>query len=239
VKEMLNIQKKAINAFILFVLTGILIFYCSCSNDNIKVSLHQMQVPVLKFKEINPVLKVKMVAPDDNRSYKVTSITVSTEGTDDLTDIKAVRLFYLGKDTLLTRYETSLKRTPKFFDPVYNDDFKPLHYGQEQIPSVSITFKGDQVLEPGENNFYITYELTDQANLHHKVDAGCTQVIFAGQGPVIPTETDPPVKQRIGVAVRQHMDDNVHTYRVPGLATTNEGSLLAIYDVRRQSSRDL
>lgn len=33
--------------------------------------------------------------------------------------------------------------------------------------------------------------------------------------------------------------DNVHTYRIPGLATTNSGTLLAVYDARRESVRDL
>src|SRR5690606_30718071 len=40
-------------------------------------------------------------------------------------------------------------------------------------------------------------------------------------------------------ALRKHMDDDVHTYRIPGLHVTNEGTLLAVYDVRRDSSRDL
>jgi sialidase-1 len=39
--------------------------------------------------------------------------------------------------------------------------------------------------------------------------------------------------------LRQHGDDNVHTCRIPGLATTNSGTLLAVYDARRESSRDL
>lgn len=44
---------------------------------------------------------------------------------------------------------------------------------------------------------------------------------------------------RLGVAVRQHQDDNVNKYRIPGLTTTKAGSLLAVYDVRRESGRDL
>jgi sialidase-1 len=47
-------------------------------------------------------------------------------------------------------------------------------------------------------------------------------------------DSENAVVQRIGVAVRQHLDDNVHTYRVPGLATTKNGTLLAIYDARRE-----
>jgi sialidase-1 len=44
---------------------------------------------------------------------------------------------------------------------------------------------------------------------------------------------------RIGIAVRKHNDDNVHTFRIPGLVTTNSGTLLAVYDARRDSRRDL
>ncbi len=41
------------------------------------------------------------------------------------------------------------------------------------------------------------------------------------------------------MAVRQHEQDNVHTYRIPGLTTTKKGTLLASYDVRRDLRRDL
>ena len=47
------------------------------------------------------------------------------------------------------------------------------------------------------------------------------------------------IQQRIGIALRQHNQDNVHTYRIPGLATAKDGSLLAIFDVRRDKGGDL
>ena len=30
------------------------------------------------------------------------------------------------------------------------------------------------------------------------------------------------------------MDDNVHTYRIPALATTTKGTLLAVYDMKSE-----
>lgn len=39
--------------------------------------------------------------------------------------------------------------------------------------------------------------------------------------------------------VRRQGDDQAHTYRIPGLATTNAGTLLAVFDIRRRSSGDL
>jgi|GEM_PF-6493873 len=96
-------MKNVINNFLLSVITGFIIMSCSKTDNYVKVSLHQMQVPVLKFKKNNPVLQITMVTTEDTLSHNVTSVTVSTEGTEDLTDIKTVRLFYLGKDSLWTK----------------------------------------------------------------------------------------------------------------------------------------
>lgn len=48
----------------------------------------------------------------------------------------------------------------------------------------------------------------------------------------------PPVV-RGGVIVRAPGQDGVHTYRIPGLATTNAGTLIAVYDNRYRGSGDL
>jgi len=45
--------------------------------------------------------------------------------------------------------------------------------------------------------------------------------------------------KRLGIAVRKAGDDNVHTYRIPGMATTDKGTLLAVYDIRYKHSGDL
>ena len=45
--------------------------------------------------------------------------------------------------------------------------------------------------------------------------------------------------QRLGVAVRKAGDDGVNTFRIPGLATTNTGTLIGVYDARRRSGGDL
>lgn len=39
--------------------------------------------------------------------------------------------------------------------------------------------------------------------------------------------------------VRQHGEDGVHTYRIPGLATTPKGTLIAVFDQRHKNSGDL
>ena len=56
---------------------------------------------------------------------------------------------------------------------------------------------------------------------------------------IIDENTSPLGAQKFGIALRKHNDDGVHTYRIPGLETTNNGTLIAVYDVRRNSEVDL
>ncbi len=44
---------------------------------------------------------------------------------------------------------------------------------------------------------------------------------------------------RIATPLRNYGDDSVHSFRIPGLVTTPNGTLLAVYDIRRDSSKDL
>lgn len=48
--------------------------------------------------------------------------------------------------------------------------------------------------------------------------------------------TDSAIKYKI---LRQAGDDEVHTYRIPGLATTEKGTLIAVFDARNKSGADL
>jgi len=214
-------MSKMIRKIAWFAMGGIILFSCNNTVEHVSVSLHQMQVPVLKFKQDNPVLQIRLYVSEEAIPGNVTSLTLNMKGTDDLEDIRTVRLFYLGTDSVWTRIS------------------EPVQFGMDKPPSATIIFKGEQVLEPGSNFFWLSYELEDDADLHHRVDAGCTKITLSGNMRVKPAVTDPPITQRIGVAVRQHMDDQVHTFRIPGISTTNEGTLLATYDARRESSRDL
>jgi sialidase-1 len=47
---------------------------------------------------------------------------------------------------------------------------------------------------------------------------------------------DPSVYRKI---LRQAGDEDVHTYRIPGLATTEQGTLIAVFDARNKSGGDL
>ena len=45
--------------------------------------------------------------------------------------------------------------------------------------------------------------------------------------------------ERPFVVIHQQGDDQCHTFRIPAIAMTNDGTLLAVYDMRYRSRRDL
>jgi sialidase-1 len=83
----------------------------------------------------------------------------------------------------------------------------------------------------------LSVELNKGAALTHFITINAVNAVVSGKS--INIAGSSPFQQRIGIALRQHNQDSVHTYRIPGLSTARDGSLLAIYDARRESARDL
>ncbi len=184
----------------------------------VTVSVRQFQTPVLIGKEDNPVLRISVTNPGSRKKITVEQITISLEGTTDLRDIERVKIYDCGADSVFCSARA---------------------FGVPLEPGNELHFTGQSSLKSGRNYFWVSVKLKPGASLLHKIDAGCVNVRLADGERKRPDFTSPPVVQRIGWALRKHGDDGVDTYRIPGLATSKAGTLLAIYDVRRKSSRDL
>jgi len=188
--------------------------------SNIQISEFQFQLPVLKLKVNNPIIRVKIVSPSEG--MVLSNLSIDTDGTTDLADIKAARLYYYGGDSMPGNMETTKARLVSSIDNIQD----------------KLQFNEEQVLKKGDNYFWLSYELNDNADLHNFVDAKLLSAQVEGKR-FKPNKKENKIKQRIGVAVRKHKQDNVHTSRIPGLATTNKGTLIAVFDARYDSGRDL
>ena len=178
----------------------------------IRATARQRVHPVLIRNDHNSLLQLTLeVKPKDVR---VKTITISLENANH---IEQLQLFYCGN---MFNAKTD----------------KP--FGEIKRPAENIVFIGEQALNPGTNVFWLSCRLKDNADLSHKVDATCPS-IGTSIGNVSPKDSTPNIRKRIGIALRKHNDDGVHTYRIPALATTPKGTLLCVYDMRRRSSRDL
>ncbi len=183
---------------------------------NAEINVSHEQIPVLTGKLQNLVLDIQLQV-DSPSKYVIKSIKVNFEGTTDINEIESVRLSYIGKDA---------------------GSLADRQFGKTMPASASVIFSDNLNISDPTAYFKVYVKLKDAIDLSHRINATC-ESIETGSGTIKNTNTPETNGLRLGVALHKHGDNNVDTYRIPGLTTTNKGTLLAIYDVRRDMSRDL
>jgi sialidase-1 len=212
-------MKKFFRRLLLLFLVPI--FAMAYPANEIIITQQHYQVPVLLQKKDNPVLRIHLHNGSAGE-WQLTEMMFSTGVTTNWKDIKQANLYYAGADSGMR----NLGSVEKI----------------QLVGSVSkigeqLAIKGTQAITPGDHYFWLSVELNKGVPLTHMVTVNATDAILNGKTTHI--EGVAKFQQRIGIALRQHNQDSVHTYRIPGLSTAKDGSLLATYDVRRESACDL
>ena len=195
------------------------LFNMACGSrgtDGLTVSVTKDVHPVLIRNDRNVLMQMTI---DSKRTTpaQLQSVEVALDGSTDINDLDSVELYYTGSK------------------PEFGSEFR---FGQPAQPSAKLSFQGTQDLQPGTNVLLLSCKLKPSADLSHKVAAKLTSVSIGG-GIIQPEAAASGVSRRIGIALRKHNDDGVHTYRIPSLATGPKGTLYVVYDMRRRMSRDL
>jgi sialidase-1 len=90
----------------------------------------------------------------------------------------------------------------------------------------------------GVNTIQFNFAATDAANLLSSFSLKEVELLFENEKPVkISAENE--FQYRPATVLRRQGQDNCDTYRIPGLVTTNAGTLIAVYDNRYNNSKDL
>lgn len=200
---------------ILFFLSA-LFSACQSYTEKLLLVTEQPVLPVLTMKEINPVLKIEVIR-ENPTDYSVQDICLSLQGTTDINDIEQICLYEADKTGMLNPKSSICKPVPAL---------------EKVVLKTNLPVSTDTV------SLWVSLKLKDRVDLSHRVDVSCQEITTSlGKVAVAAGATTSPL--RVGVAVHQHMQNNVHTARIPGLATSKKGTLLAIYDARYESSRDL
>ncbi|MEC9004483.1 MAG: BNR-repeat neuraminidase N-terminal domain-containing protein, partial [Planctomycetota bacterium] len=171
--------------------------------------------PVLIRNDHNALLSLTITA--DKPFVQLESVTVSLAGCDDVQDLDTLKLFQASGEG---KFETTAG------------------FGDRLAAAQTMTFHGHARLKKGANVFWLSGRLKPDASLLNRVAASVTKV-QTNTGSVTGIRAIGVESKRIGVALRRHWDDGVHTYRIPALATTTEGTLLCVYDMRRRKGKDL
>lgn len=198
------------------VVVATIVFSCEASAAELSAATLQPVHPVLIRNEHGPLTRVVLDVAE-GIEVRVTSFDFKLDGTDDLGDLESLSLFSTGGK------EEFSSVTP---------------IGDAIKPDNELTFRNERVLNSGKNVFWLSCRLKPTAKLAHRVAATCRSIETTA-GKLTPRDASPGVRHRIGVALRKHQDDGVHTYRIPALATSAKGTLLCVYDMRRRMGRDL
>lgn len=205
------------------------------------VFVHETQIPVLIERQDNVLFRMRLEATSAKRLNEV----VLNFGKEvKLSEVRSVKLYYSGTEALQNYAK-------KPFAPVdYVSAFTvgrtlaanpsySICKAQVDGPRGKVVLTANQELFPGINYFWVSLQMKPEATLFSKVTATVASVKVDGKQAPIQMATPEGIVHRMGVGVRHAGDDGSAAFRIPGLATTNNGTLLGVYDVRYNNSADL
>lgn len=202
-----------------FIFLAFSIFCCMASqavSAPVKIIVSQPVLPVLTLKEANPVLRLELINSGKD-ACPIGEIECSLEGTTELDDIDQICLYAASKEG-----NFSVER--------------PL--ASSLRPALRVVFEKPFSLRGDTTVVWVAVRLKDKVDLSHRVQVACVSAVTSlGKAEII--NDRPLIALRTGVAVRQWGQDGVNTSRIPGVITSKKGTLLAVYDARYETSRDL
>ena len=201
--------------------------------------VHTPKVPILIDRADNILFQMRIKA---NRGDVMNKIVVSFSEATDLSNIASLRLYYSGQE--------APQRKGSHFTPT--DEYIPTFIagkGRRAEKSNSVlqtetseiaqntTLTSKQPLPIGINYFWVSIVMKPKTSLFEKISATLTEALVNGSS--VPVVGERALRY-LGLGVKQGGDDNVMAYRIPAIAMTKKGTLIAVYDMglSRQSHLD-
>lgn len=119
---------------------------------------------------------------------------------------------------------------------VVADDDSP--FTQKADDEGVVRFEGRHGLVHGTNEVRVAVDVRETIDLDDTLTVTCTRLHLSNGTSLVP-DHERRLVHRTGVAVRTRGQGGVHTSRIPGLATTRKGTLIAVYDLRHRGGGDL
>lgn len=205
------------------------------------VYVRETQIPILIERQDNVLFYLRLNAKD---SQVLNEIVLDLSKSTNLSDIQAVKLYYSGTEALQdinkkrwapVEYISSHRQGETLAaNPSYS-----IKCAEVLNPTYKVTLKSNYKLFPGVNFFWISLQMKPEASLHTQISADLRTVKMDGRTANCKIVSPEGITHRMAVGVRHAGDDGSAAFRIPGLVTTNKGTLLGVYDVRYNSSVDL
>ena len=225
---------------IFYLLFLVLLGYSFDVKASDTVFIHETQIPVLIERQDNVLFYIRL---DAKESKMLDEVVLDFSKSTNLADVQAIKLYYGGTEALQDQNKNR-------FAPVeYISSHRPgatlaanPSYSikcAEVGPSEKVVLRGNYNLFPGVNFFWISLQMKTDASLHTKIVSDLRAVKVDGKELYCKFISPKDITHRMAVGVRHAGNDGSASFRIPGLVTTNKGTLLGVYDVRYNSSVDL
>ena len=111
-------------------------------------------------------------------------------------------------------------------------------FGESHHIGIKTIIKGDRSMTTGPNLINLLFTLKNNVLLTNHFEIQDAELLFS-DNQIIKFTPDSKFVFRPAILLRAAGQDQVNTYRIPGLATTNSGTLISVYDIRYLNSDDL
>jgi len=183
----------------------------------ITVTASSPVVPVLKGLDANPLLRVLIYIPAGEKEISFKKITAMLSSAA-LQSIEKIDVYFTDQEPLFAAKNKLITLNPT---------------------TAILSFDLNLKLKPGMHYLWFSAKLKELADIDSKIEFHVNQIedTNAKKYPVI--EEGQGYVKRLGIAVKKGGDQGINTFRIPGIATTDKGSLITVYDVRYKNSGDL
>lgn len=224
----------------------IFIFFCavflfSSLNAQNNLRVKAPYIPILLERTDNILHYIRL---EGKEGEMLNSVTLEFSKDVNLEEIESIRLFYGGTEAVAREGKIHYAPTDYISSSTRGwthaaiKAYSVLKCEDKEVKR-KMVLTANQKLFPYINYFWISIEMKKDAKLSSTIGSKITQVLVDSKAETIQDDTSTSAPRRLAAGVRYAWDDGAAAYRIPGLVTTNDGSLLAVYDVRYNSSVDL
>jgi sialidase-1 len=186
------------------------------SNEKIEITSFTTATPIISGLNSNPQLRINIALKEANSAVNFKKIKC-TINADAVGLIQKINVFF---PNTITFSESKLIAT---ITPTSTEFEIPINL----------------ILNSGNNYFWMNTTLKEDAEINKPIEIHCTEAVDANNKSYLITESNTGFSKLVGKVIRKAGDDGVNTYRIPGIITTEKGTLIAVYDNRYTGSGDL
>ncbi len=204
------------------------------SAADLRIVAGATHTPVLLDRADNILFNIRIDAPEGG-TFERLDLQLDKESARY---VRSVKLYYSGTDAVNVAAD-KLAATRYILDGAREADPSYSILKAERRAAEHLSLAAPTSLFRGINYFWVSVEMRRDTPLTHKLAAALESVTVDGRAaaPEMLVATEAP--RRMAVGVRHAGDDGSAAFRIPGLVTTARGTLLAVYDVRYNNSKDL